>query len=102
MLHQLHFTASDIQAGRLDSGVVVLVRNGGVNVRVLGSAETSADAAAILFAALQGVMKGLNQADMATAWRTLSERSALAEKELALYPQQNQLHQIFAKSPGAQ
>ena len=80
VLEQLNMLARDIENTKMDAGVVVMMRNGTVDIRGLGEVRSTAAAAAVLFTAYKS-MPAASQDDMLQAITQLADRSKLIDVE---------------------
>ncbi len=83
-LEQIFLLVRDIERGKWDAGVTVMVTNGRVDVRGLATTDTPAAAFAILYMALK-TLPPLNQADLMRTLNAIMERSERIEVESAYW-----------------
>lgn len=91
VLEQLHLLFCDIEEFKMDAGVVVMIRNGEVDVRGLGEVDSLTAASALLSVALR-TMPLAKAADMMLSIVPLMERSKLIEAEAPLWRATPNLH----------
>jgi hypothetical protein len=80
VLEQFVLLTRDIERGKWDAGVTIMVNNGKVDVRGLGTTSSPVDAAALLFMAIK-TLPPFSQAEMLAALIPIMERSERIEIE---------------------
>lgn len=84
VLEQVFLLIRDIEKGKLDAGVTVMVVDGAVDVRGLGVVKEPVQAVALLFLALRS-LPPQDQKQMGDALQELMERSMRIAKEAPLW-----------------
>ena len=99
VLEQIILLTKDIEREKWDAGVTVLVTNGSVDVRGLGTTDTPTHAAALLFMALKS-LPSTTQSDMLKALKQILVRSEAVAKEAPLWRPSDDA-QSLPPSPGS-
>lgn len=92
VLEQLHLLFRDIEEFKMDSGVVVMLKDGVADIRGLGEAHSPAAAAAILFLAFRS-MPTCHPDELSAALGQLLQRSHQIATEAPLWRGAPNLHQ---------
>lgn len=92
VLEQIQLLVKEIEEFKMDSGVVVMMRNGLADIRGLGETHSATAASAILFMAYKSLPPA-TQSDMLYELGQLVERSKAIEIEAPWWRSTPNLHQ---------